>query len=445
MRPANKTALLLAFPVLLALWTQATAQPLVTGNLSVYYDFDDFTDSVTDRSGNGLDGWVTLERDGFGNDANFDELPDIRLSTDDKVRGTGSAWFDTDPLTREDRVQICQLEDPDADNFCDDVSPSLIPTTAFTVAAWMKVVQTDPATDQSLYQSRSFDGAYTHIQVQGNGKLRAAIRGQLQADNIVSTQVYTDGSDSNTAASYPFDEWFHFAVTYNQAANNYGMYFDGRRVAGGAANGNAGNVEMGDWGQGAWIGLVPDFARQLVGKIDEFYLFTRALSAAEIQELVELTPPLLGDFDGNGVLDAADIDALSAEVKKGAGASLAYDVTADGLVNNQDHQKWVNELKWTWFGDADLDGEFSSADFVQVFAVGKYETTAAAGWAAGDWNGDQRFGSDDFVTAFAAGGYEQGERPPLEPAVVPEPAAVLLLLVGASAWLIRLRRSAARH
>ena len=27
----------------------------------------------------------------------------------------------------------------------------------------------------------------------------------------------------------------------------------------------------------------------------------------------------------------------------------------------------------TWFGDADLNGEFNSSDFVQAFQVGKYE------------------------------------------------------------------------
>ncbi len=440
MRPAKRAALRLAFPILLAAWTLASAQPLVTGNLTVYYDFDDFTDTVADKSGNGLDGWVTLDRDGFGDDANYDDLPDIRLSTDDKVRGAGSAWFDTDPLVKEDRIQICQLEDPDADNFCDDVEPTLIPKTAFTVAAWMKVLQTDPATDQSLYQSRSFDGSFTHIQVQGNGKLRATLRGQLQADNIVSTQVYTDGTETNTAAAYPFDEWFHFAVTYNQAANNYGMYFNGRRVTGGAANGNAGADEIGDWGMGAWIGLVPDYNRQLVGKIDEFYLFTRALSAAEIQELVILEPPLLGDFDDSGALDAADIDALTTEVIKGPGANVAYDVTADGFVNEQDREKWVNELKWTWFGDADLDGEFNSADFVLVFVAGKYETQASATWGEGDWSGDLKFDSSDFVTAFVAGGYELGKRPPNAPAAVPEPAAISLLTAGALAWLTVLRR-----
>ena len=29
------------------------AQPIVTGELSVYYDFDDFVDEIEDKSGNG--------------------------------------------------------------------------------------------------------------------------------------------------------------------------------------------------------------------------------------------------------------------------------------------------------------------------------------------------------------------------------------------------------
>ncbi len=37
---------------------QAVAQPLVTGDLTIYYNFDNFTDVVTDGSGNGFNGKV---------------------------------------------------------------------------------------------------------------------------------------------------------------------------------------------------------------------------------------------------------------------------------------------------------------------------------------------------------------------------------------------------
>ena len=99
-----------------------------------------------------------------------------------------------------------------------------------------------------------------------------------------------------------------------------------------------------------------------------------------------------------------------------------------------DHGIWVHELKKTYIGDANLDGEFNSGDFVQVFQTGKYETGTGAGWSDGDWNTDGFFSSDDFITAFEDGGYEQGPRTAL--AAVPEPSVSLLLVIGFPLWLI---------
>ena len=44
---------------------------------------------------------------------------------------------------------------------------------------------------------------------------------------------------------------------------------------------------------------------------------------------------MLGDFDGNGVLDAADIDALTSSVAGGTNPS-AYDLNSDSKVNVDD-------------------------------------------------------------------------------------------------------------
>jgi hypothetical protein len=56
-------------------------------------------------------------------------------------------------------------------------------------------------------------------------------------------------------------------------------------------------------------------------------------------------------------------------------------------------------------GDADLDGVFDSADLMQVFQAGKYETLEAADWSTGDWNFDGVFDSQDLVTALQQGNY----------------------------------------
>ena len=144
-----------------------------------------------------------------------------------------------------------------------------------------------------------------------------------------------------------------------------------------------------------------------------------------------------GDFNGNGLLDTEDINLLTGEVIAG-NHPPAYDLNNDSLVDQADRDVWVEDLKHTWFGDANLDLEFNSGDMVQVFVRGKYETGEDAGWDDGDWNGDGTFGSSDMVTAFVKGGYEQGERPAV--AAVPEPSAFILLALGLLGFLAFGRR-----
>ena len=144
-----------------------------------------------------------------------------------------------------------------------------------------------------------------------------------------------------------------------------------------------------------------------------------------------------GDVNRDGEINATDINLLTQAVNDG-NADGIYDINGDSNVDASDRTAWVEEIQNTYFGDANLDGEFNSGDFVTVFSAGEYEDDIDGNstWSTGDWNGDGDFNSGDFVVAFGAAGYEKGPRPI---ATVPEPSSCLLLGLGA-AMLARRRR-----
>jgi hypothetical protein len=141
-----------------------------------------------------------------------------------------------------------------------------------------------------------------------------------------------------------------------------------------------------------------------------------------------------GDFDGDGILDAGDIDQLSAQILAGSNDPF-YDLNADLVVDDLDRINWVHDLKQTYFGDADLNGTFDSTDLVQVLASGEYEDGVELNstWLTGDWDGDGDFTSGDLVLALADGGYEAGTRA----AVVPELGSIALAAVGLMMLFVR--------
>lgn len=138
--------------------------------------------------------------------------------------------------------------------------------------------------------------------------------------------------------------------------------------------------------------------------------------------ILALTYSDIGDFDADDQVSVTDIDALSSRIRSEQ-YDARFDLNNDELLDETDRVVWVKELKKTWFGDSDLDGEFNSSDLVSVFAYGQYEDAVVgnSSWATGDWNGDGEFNSSDLVLAFQDGGYELGKRGAA--GIVPEPAS----------------------
>ena len=176
-----------------------------------------------------------------------------------------------------------------------------------------------------------------------------------------------------------------------------------------------------------------DFSRDL-GPNEDFFVdgkgITRDASIRFIpSEVVVAEAPAQGDLDGDGTVGVQDIDLLSDAVQTSINPGQ-YDLTGDNQVNYDDFQLLIEGPEYlnTWIGDADLDGQFTTTDFVTVFVAGLYETGSPASWNQGDWNGDGIFDTSDFVGAFVSGGYEAGPRPAV--AAVPEPNSLILLAVG---------------
>ncbi len=161
------------------------------------------------------------------------------------------------------------------------------------------------------------------------------------------------------------------------------------------------------------------------GFISDVWLFDEALTEAQVNQVMNgsFGGGVPGDFDGDGELTIADIDDLTRQ-----SASLTnpvdYDLNGDAAVNQDDVKFWIGDLKNSWVGDANLDGEFNSGDLVAVLSAGKYESDVDAEWSTGDFNGDGRSNSSDLVAALSDGGYEQGPRAAV--AAVPEPGSLVL-------------------
>ena len=117
-----------------------------------------------------------------------------------------------------------------------------------------------------------------------------------------------------------------------------------------------------------------------------------------------------GDVNGDGRVEAADIDAFYAAVAAG---NRYYDLTGDGRTDRDDVDRFIRQVLRTTAGDVNLDYQFNSADFILVFAAGQYEDSVPQNsrWTTGDWNLDGEFTSDDLVWAFRESSYGSAAKP----------------------------------
>lgn len=154
---------------------------------------------------------------------------------------------------------------------------------------------------------------------------------------------------------------------------------------------------------------------------------------------VEQAIGIEGDYDGDGELTTGDIEVICSQFDQD-NPDPRMDINGDTVVDFQDLRIWVEEISNTYIGDANLDGEFGTGDFVQVFIVGEYEDGISnnSTWAEGDWNCDGEFDTRDFVDAFQSDGFERGPRNPVT-RHVPEPTCSFWFASAITFLLLRNR------
>lgn len=154
---------------------------------------------------------------------------------------------------------------------------------ALTMAAWVRVSGLD-RTFNSLFMSEGWRDRRVHWQIMRDGRLLLGIAGP-------TGQV---GEDCNTEVFFTperFGRWMHLAVTFDPQRKEVRHYTNGVLFAKTPLRDTSplkpGVAELGNWNDNNNGGPPGVAIRHLSGTMDEFSLWDRVLSEAEIQALAE--------------------------------------------------------------------------------------------------------------------------------------------------------------
>jgi hypothetical protein len=243
----KKLIYLVSFVCVPGLANNASAEIPRDPNLVIYYSYDDVGTIVPDESGRGHHGTVC---------------------GDVSACPSGIKWFGA--------AEFLGKWGPTGYSYLDLDSPHYpaedIPKSAITLAAWVECRETGE--DHAIISCRASDNTWViHPQINNNGTFRWLLRapGSITIFNL------------NGVGSHGWDEWIHYAGTYDSVTGKGILYIDGAVCA---QTSVPPGQQIADWGTGARVGYNIDNARPFTGIMDELYLYTRALSQAEIQELM---------------------------------------------------------------------------------------------------------------------------------------------------------------
>jgi len=254
----RKLIYFVSFVFLLCLANSAFAEIPRDPNLVIYYSYDSVGAIVPDESGKGHNGTV---------------CGDVSLVP------SGIKWYGAAKFLGEWGPTGYSYLDLDSPHYpAED-----IPRSAITLAAWVQCEETGK--DHAILSCRGSDNTWVvHPQINNNGTFRWLLRspGGATISNI------------NGVGSHGWDEWLHYAGTYDSVTGRMTLYINGEVPASGAVTVPTGQL-IADWGTGARVGYNIDNARPFTGIMDELYLFTRALSQDEVKALLAAEDGLLSE------------------------------------------------------------------------------------------------------------------------------------------------------
>ena len=158
---------------------------------------------------------------------------------------------------------------------------------SLTISAWVRVQGLDRQIN-SLFMSDGFVPGSLHWSIRSDGVLGL-------------TAIGSDPGDFQIIASRPsikvdrFGRWIHLAVVLDGKNERVEHFIDGLPVGGDdlriVGPFHIGTAELGNWNSNGFSGKDPFHMRNFSGAIDEFLLYARALSPAEILNLYSSGSP----------------------------------------------------------------------------------------------------------------------------------------------------------
>ncbi len=131
------------------------------------------------------------------------------------------------------------------------------------------------------------------------------------------------------------------------------------------------------------------FSAASVALPDRYGNFSRQLWSVGAPEVVHVP----GDFDGDGMVNASDINSIWGLVQSG---DPSADLNHDGIVNQADIDYLIHTILNTEYGDANLDGLVDAADLAETRKhIG--QVFGSPNWAEADFNGDGRTDAADLA------------------------------------------------